>query len=272
MNFLVPYDFTPIAFTAFEYALQIRKKVEGKIELLHIISNESERQDAESKFAAVLASLTADQSRDVITKISVGDIYTDISKEAEDGEYQMMVMGTHGAKGLQKIFGSRAIKVITSSKTPFIITQEKGPLEQIKLIVIPVDLSKESIQIVRFVTDVAKRFDSEVHLLCAPESDEWLVKKLRTNISQASSVLSKAGVKHEIKELPGKDSFDQEVIDYGAIHRCDLFAVAHFSESILPQFERFSQHLITNKLQVPVLIVNASQIENIDTNYSFITV
>jgi hypothetical protein len=152
------------------------------------------------------------------------------------------------------------------------VTQEKGPKEKVELIVIPVDLSKESIQIVRFVKDVAKRFDSEVHLLCSPESDEWLAKKLRTNISQASMVLTKAGVKHEIKELPGKDSLDQEVIKYGAISRCDMFAIAHLSESILPQFERFSQHIITNNLQTPVLIVNASQVENIDTNYSFITI
>jgi len=36
----------------------------------------------------------------------------------------MVVMGTHGIKGMQKLMGSWALKVITSSKVPFIAVQD----------------------------------------------------------------------------------------------------------------------------------------------------
>ena len=116
-----------------------------------------------------------------------------------------------------------------------------------------------------------KRFDSEVHLICSFEKDEWLANKLRNNINIVKLELNKAGIKHEVHPLAGKDSFYKEVIDYCAKHRADLIAITHFTESILPQFEKFSQEIITNHLETPVLIVNARNISNVTTNYTFMT-
>lgn len=270
MNYLIPYDFTPIARTAFDHALSIRKSIDGEIELLHIISDEDERVVAEDRFAELMSSLSKEDQSKVKTKVAKGDIYTDIAKEAEEKNYDMLVMGTHGSKGLQKLFGSRAIKVITSSHTPFIVTQAKEPSSSIDLIVMPVDLSKESVQIVRFAGDIAKRFDAAIHVVCKPEKDEYLRHALNNNITNAKTYLEKHRVKYEVHMLEGKHSLEEEVIQYGEKHGADLFAVAHFSESILPQFDLFSQHMITNRLEVPVLILNATETGDI-SNWAFLS-
>ncbi len=270
MKYLVPYDFTPIARTALDHALSIGKSIDGEVELLHIIAEEDERIIAEDRFADLLSSLPADARSKVKTNVAKGDIYTDIAKEAEEKNYDMLVMGTHGPKGLQKLFGSRAIKVITSSHTPFIVTQTKGPAPSTELIVMPVDLSKESVQVVRFAGDIAKRFDAAIHIVGKPEKDEYLRHALNNNITNAKNYLQKHGVRYEVHELEGKHSLEEEVINYGEMHGADLFAVAHFSESILPQFDLFSQHMITNRLEIPVLILNASEVGEI-SNWAFLS-
>ena len=267
MKYLVPYDFTDITRSALDHAIALSKVNPGEIELLHVISKEGERNSAEGKFSELTQSI--DHKR--TTKIVVGDIFKDISKTAEDEGAQLIVMGTHGAKGLQKLMGSYAIKVITSSAIPFVVTQAKRPENDLKTIVLPVDLSKESVQIVRFASDVAKKFKAEVHLVCQMQKDEWLEKKLRNNISAAKMHFKQAGIAHQVIEL-NSGTFHKEVIEYGAKAKADMFAIAHFTETILPQFEAFSQGMITNSLELPVLIVNTHHASGVNANYSFLTV
>lgn len=270
MKVIVPYDFTPVTRTALDHALRWAETLDGHIELLHIIKDEDERAGAEQQFSELLDGLKNGSRERVETRVRKGDIFKDISKEAQEGDAQLLVMGTHGAKGLQKILGSHAIKVVTSSNTPFVVTQAAGPGEKIERIVLPVDLTKESIQIVKFAGKLAQKFKAEIHLVTKAVKDEFLVRKLQNNINVARRQLKVDAVAHEVSSLPGKKSFHQEVMDYGAKHRADLFAIAHFPDSLIPQFDKFSQELITNKLEVPVLIVNAAEVGGVKGNYSFV--
>lgn len=136
----------------------------------------------------------------------------------------------------------------------------------------PVDLSKESAQIVKFAALLARRFEAEVHIIHKTVNDEWLLKKINNNVAYARAVLNKEGISCQVQNLPGKSSFAAECMDYGDQCGADLFAIAHFSESILPQFDRFSQDMITNKSQLPVLIVNAEPIDQVQSQYSFLTI
>jgi nucleotide-binding universal stress UspA family protein len=272
MKYLVPFDFTKITESALNHALCLSKVTKAEIELLHVVSSETKSDKAMADLEAVKASLDSDTHAKVSCVVRVGDIFEDISSQATESEADLMVMGTHGAKGFQKLRGSHALRVITSSEVPFIITQEKGPSDAIDRIVVPVDLTKESIQVIDFAGELAKTFGAEIRLVFSPEKDEWLAKKLKVNTGAARIRLSKFDVKFEVDELPGKDSLQKEVIEYGAKHRADMFAIAHFSDSILPQFDSFSQDMITNKFEIPVLIVTAQMVKDIQANYAFMTI
>ncbi|NNC83584.1 MAG: universal stress protein [Flavobacteriales bacterium] len=269
MKYLVPYDFTPITRSALEHALSIRNDIPGEIELLHIVDGENDREQAEFTLTGLISSLPEDQQDEIFGKVRVGSIYKDIAQEADEGDADLLVMGTHGAKGLQKIFGSRAIKVITSSNTPFIVTQAKGPEKEIELIVLPVDLSKESLQVVSVATNLAKRFNAAIHVVCKAESDEYLSHRLRNNINWAKMKISDE-VDYAVVELKGDESLADEVIDYAEKHGADMFAITHFTDSILPQFDSFTQEMITNRLELPTLVLSAKQVSDINSNYTFI--
>lgn len=270
MKFLVPYDFTDITRNALEHAVSLSYSFPGEIELLHIVDSESKRENAEDQLEKLVPEVKVNDETVITTKVRVGSIFEDINKEANEGHAQLLVMGTHGAHGLQRILGSNAIRVITSSKTPFIITQSREPGEGINNIVIPVDLTKERMQVLRFAAVTANKFGSKVHLVCKPETDEFLKKKLNNNILQARQFLAKEGVESEVHLLEGKKSLYQEVIDYGKEINADLFAIAHYPKGLLPQFDSFSQEMITNDPQIPVMVVNASEITGVRSAYSFI--
>lgn len=272
MKILVPYDFTPITKNALDHALALSTPLDARIELFHVVAKESQVAQALKKMEEVTAELPEAERAKVTCSVKPGNILRAIPAAAEDGGFRLLVMGTHGAVGLQKVLGSKAMKVITGSNTPFVVTQSKAPRRSIKRIVLPVDLTKESVQIVNFAAQLAESFAAEVHIVYRPNSDEWLTKKVTGNINYVKSLLTKKAIPHMVKSLNTKQSFANACMAYGEEAEADLFAVAHFSESILPQFDTFSQDMITNKHQIPVLIVNAEQIGGVKGQYSFLTV
>ncbi len=272
MKFLVPYDFTDVTRIALDHALALAPKFDASIELFHVVKSENDIPVAQELFENLLDTLPAEGKTRIESKIQVGSIFKDISKEADEGDAHLLVMGTHGAHGLQKLFGSHAVKVISSSNTPFMVTQEKGPEGAIKKIAMAVNLSKESVQIVKFAAELAKKFKAEIQLLCQPENDEFLAKQLSNNITRAKQYLQKQNVAYKVEMLRGTHSLSHEVIEYGKKNNSDLFAIVHFSESLIPQFDTFTQDMITNEWGIPVLTINGNEMTGVRIKYSFISI
>jgi nucleotide-binding universal stress UspA family protein len=124
---VVPWDFTPVAESALAHAVKIGKMVGDNICLLHIVdSNIKPKAEGEKK--TLLKHAAEENSRKYDFSISAevvrGSIFNSIAEYANDKEASLVVMGTHGMVGMQKITGSWALKVIVKAKAPFIIVQE----------------------------------------------------------------------------------------------------------------------------------------------------
>ena len=71
-------------------------------------------QAAEAKMESFL-----EGQRNIPTKVLVGDVAEEIIRYADEAGMDLIVMGTHGYKGLEKVmFGSVAEKVVRSSPCP----------------------------------------------------------------------------------------------------------------------------------------------------------
>lgn len=273
VNYLVAYDFTPEADAAVSHGLTIANRNNGAVQLLHLVKNEKAIKDAEDRLNKVIADLGLNDGDPAIeAHVVVGNIFEDISKIADYSHAKMVIMGTHGAKGFQKITGSHAMKVITSSSVPFVVCQHDHSHDTYNKIVIPVNLTKESIRVMQFAVEVAKMFDSEVHIVGSKQNDEWLDNKISNNIVNVRKYMAENGVKSEVAILDGKAAYVNEVLEYGHNIGAELYALAYFSESLLPQFDTFAQNLITNSENVPVLIINAEEVGVVNSQYSFITI
>ena len=119
--YLVPFDFTTVTEDALDFSLKLANLSNGKITLAHIVKNQDEVIASKLKLDKFISGLDSSNQDRVSGRVMVGDIFHEIDKIGDNTNASAIVMGTHGANRFQKIFGSNALKVVSSSGTPFII-------------------------------------------------------------------------------------------------------------------------------------------------------
>lgn len=258
---LVPTDFTKVARTAFEHAIQTAKVINGNIALLHVVDEADEVESARKRLKE-----EADWARNnganmlIDEEVRIGSIFDDIGDTAVEMNAELIFMGTHGATGWQKIVGSHALKVITHSEVPFVVVQDKGIKDSgYDDIVVPLDLHKETKQKLEVVANLAKYFNSKVHIITPKESDEYFVNQLERNLYFAKKYLGERDIEFTTKVAPKRD-FDDQIIEHANNIDADLITIMNLQKNSLMGMgllgSNYEQHLITNKYKIPVLLVN----------------
>jgi len=263
--YVVPFDFTPVSESALKLALDMAKANDGYVYLFHVVGNKSEKSKARANFQSSLSELSEEDRALSTYKVIVGDLYEDIGKIGDVLKANMIIMGTHGAKGMQKIFGSRAAKMIDNAVVPLLITQGKRDLEKIKNIVMPFSFSKDSIKIATYAGILAKKFNAKIHLVAYHDNDEWLEGQVRTNQIVVNKHFNQENVEHEIVNLKQEESYEKELLDYCHIVDADIIAAAYYKEGFLNP-NTFIQHMMENEYQIPLLTVNTEELSIVTGN------
>ena len=258
--YLVPYDFTETADGAVSVAVNMAHHNIGEtmVELLHYVSNPMDKEQSLLKLNEVAKAIQNPGTTEIKAEVVVGNYLEGVGKMADTTHAKYVVMGTHGLHGLQKIFGSDALKIISNSTTPFIVVQDYVDAgNQFEKIVLPVNLDKESLQVMKFAADLAVEFNSKILVVSHKEKDEWLRHKVQNNIKLCKEYLTKHKIEHDVTILDSEQKVERQVIQYGLANGADLIAIAYFQESLLARFDTYAQKIITNRPNIPVLIINA---------------
>ncbi|MCB9223712.1 MAG: universal stress protein [Crocinitomicaceae bacterium] len=258
---IVPYDFTEVADCALRHALVTGKVVHAEVHALHVVSKKDEIKDAREKLEKATADAknsSAAKEVDLVCHVRVGNIFDDIADFAVEIGAELIFMGTHGATGWQHITGSHALKVVTSSPAPFVITQDTEiDSEGYNDIVVPLDLHKETKQKLTLVANIAQYFSSRVHVVIPDESDEFLKHTVKANIVFANKFFNERGIDVTTTLAPSS-GFDKEVVKHAVKVNADLIAIMNLQKNqLLGLFgSNHEQYMITNEAGIPVLIVN----------------
>lgn len=255
-TFIVPHDFTPIADNALSHAIETAKTLDAQVYVVHVVQKEKDIKEAAVKLNALLESI--ETKVPLIPKIRVGNIFDDIGDFAAEHNAELIFMGTHGTIGWQHITGNKALKVVTHSDVPCIIVQGRAIKPNgYDDIVVPLDLNKETKQKLAIVANLATYFKSRVHLITPNETDEFLRKKVNTNILFAKRFFTERGIEVTTTLAPN-GSFEKEVVKHAVTIDADLIAIMNLNRNNL--FGAISandeQYVITNDAQIPVLIIN----------------
>ncbi len=254
---MVPYDFTPTSQKALEYALHIGKHVHTEIQLLHLASDKKKGMAMIPKLEEVAKSTSTPPGVQISYLVKVGNIFTDIGKIAKDEKAQLIIMGTHGKRGLQRLFGSFTMKVIVSADCPFLIVQRSTQLNEIKRLAVPIDLTKESLQITKIAGEMARIFEAELHILAEKQTDEILHTRLKNRLGIVQQQYEELGIDPIIGLVKKSGKYRKKVMNYAKTNNINMIALSYHSESLFPQFDNFTQGLLTNKLGLPVLVINS---------------
>lgn len=259
---LVPTDFTDVANTAINHAAMVAKSFNGEIYLLHIVSSQKATEEAKKKLEKLCEETYAQYGVTAKYLVRKGSIFEDISQVAEDIGAMLIIMGTHGVKGIQHITGSYALKVINHSKVPFIIVQRKNAKGLYKKIVLPIRFAQETKQKLSITASIARHFGSQVHIFASNESDEFLRNKVNRELLFAKHYLDERKISYVVEVAPSTTNYLQQVIDYSKEVNADIIAIVNSQEGgILPDLFKGGgeQEVIGNKEEIPVIITNPTQ-------------
>ncbi len=255
--YLVLYDFTEVGDAALNYAINLSSNVVNEIRLVHLVSNKNDIVSATAKLDAIIAKTEKSSNTEITSLVQVGSIFEDIAKIVKQIKANLIIMGTHGAKGFQKVFGSFAIKVITSSDVPFFVIQKDTKAKAVKKIIVPIDLMKESLQIVNIAGDIANMYEAEIFLVAEKHDDVLLSQRIKNRILIVRKQYEERNIKCNIELISGSGSYSSKIMTYAKDNEIDLIAIAYHSSSLFPQFDTFAQTLITNKELLPCVILNS---------------
>jgi len=259
---IVTWDFTHMSEYALEHALKIAFIMRYEIKLLHIVEPgaASEKIENARRTMAQVCTDTLKKSG-IICKVVVkeGSLFSSISDYASQSNTQLVVMGTHGRKGMQKMFGSNALKVVSGSNTPFIIVKAK-PAEQLKIsnVVFPIDFKSENKEKLQWAIYIGKNFHSKIHLFKYPVNDSDLQKKVNTNLNFAIRFLKQSNIEYEIHTAPKKGNFTNAIIRFSGKINADLIILMTTKHITFLDymFGADEQEIIDNSAKIPVMCVN----------------
>jgi len=150
---LVPCDFSKPAIKAFRIALDIAHRSKGSVHLLNIIEiplvmshptimpginfegqlvNDL-NQRANAEFKKIVTKYNTGDIK-VVFEVQLGNVATAILDYISENSIDLVLMGSHGATGMQEIFvGSNAEKIVRRSPVPALIVKDyyKGPIRNI---------------------------------------------------------------------------------------------------------------------------------------------
>jgi nucleotide-binding universal stress UspA family protein len=259
--FLVPTDFSEVCANAAHRAASLAKDFNYKIVLLHVIDrntlSELKKEGKgmewiDERLRELASALIKENVIQVETIAREGDIFSTIAEVAEDLNASLIFLGTHGKVGLQKITGSFALKVVTSSEIPTIVVQKRQFGKGLGKIVMPITSEAGPWAKTKWAAAIAKEFNSTIHIYHLPGDEMDDVITMITNHFQVN------GVSYEIEVGDKSGNFTKQVLDYATAKNADMILIMTNPDKSLKTYllGSYDEEIIFNPSQIPVMCIN----------------
>lgn len=253
---LVLWDFSPKADCAFAHAVNFAEATGVDITLLHVVKKDKEVSPVEQKLNEVAERLTAQSKITVRAQVIKGSIFKTISNYASHSHVEMVVMGTHGVRGLQHVTGSWAIKVIRGSRVPFLVVQDMPQGKKYDNILFPVDFKKENIEKIKWAQFLYNLYKGRIYIIHPRVSDKTFKKRIYSNIVFTKKFFDNTDIPYTIDTV-GSD-LAKETVEYAQKTQASLILIAlsktlTFADFLMGPAE---QAIIANEAKIPVMVIS----------------
>lgn len=254
---LVPWDFSEVADYALQHALSYSKITKDSIVLVHVVKKQKEIDEVKPKLQKVVDKTKAETGVELGIIVREGSIFTTITDLVDEVHATLVVMGTHGIKGMQKFTGSWALKVIAGTSAPFVVVQAP-PTSTLTDIVFPVDFKKEQKEKLVWAAYLVNHYKAKIHIVYQPSADTRIKAKTKSNLIFSKNYLAEKQGESEIVALAGKKGLSEESIDYAKSIKAGMILIMttkniSFQDYVLGADE---QQIIANPERIPVMCIN----------------
>lgn len=266
---LVPVDFSRQSVWALSVAAMLVKNNKGIIHLLHVVDSRIDyEKETLEKIRLNLFEFAREQQQvlgvSIIPSIERGNIFQSIGDTANRLGAKIIIMATHGVKGIQKVIGSFAVRVMLGSKIPVILIKDQFISQNFNKIIIPND-SLTTIDIVtEKVIESGKVIHGNIYLFNLQRTMSAFRKvKIMGQIKRILNKLNSAGFHSESIVIQNDiQDFTNLIIRYAKNINADMIAISLQSKKPGKEFQisDLAMNLI-NKAPIPIYVVNPEVIK-----------
>jgi nucleotide-binding universal stress UspA family protein len=279
---LFPTDGSDAAAAGLDYALDVAAEHDAT---LHVLNVADTNQDSLTRIGGQVVDVLEDEGReivdeaadraaargvDTVAEVLQGDPVKTIVDYAHEADVDLIVMPTHGRRGLSRVLlGSVTERVAGSADVPIVVVDPEGASTFVyppRGILVPTDGSRAAGLALASAIDLAHETGAALHLLhvietaslgfdvrSAVAADE-LDTRAESILADAVETAEAAGVETVVRSVTDGRPY-REIRSYVADHDVDLVAIGSHGET---DFSRFVLGGVTNKIvrgaPVPVLL------------------
>lgn len=260
---LVAWDFTLAGENALEHAIRISLQTGNKIRLLHVMkkgSGAAARYRNEKSINEVCRQVTNKYHILADFFIIEGNLFEKITPYAENNNVCMVFMGTHGIKGFQKWFGSRAMKVIDGSKIPFVVVQDKPKNhDEITHVIYPLNAHSQEVEKISWAAFIAKYMNSKIHLL--QQEDEQNKRNYNANLNLSLKKFLKNNISYTIYRTGKNQDLQSSTLSLAKEVNAELIVwLGSKQHRFSGFFDNEEARLLANQEKIPVMYIHPDSI------------
>lgn len=257
-NILVAWDFSNLAIHALEHAFIFAENAKIEISLLHIVKKESEVDEAMTKLQESADDIFKIKGKKIHCLVEVGSIFTTINTVAENQGSMLVLMGTHGIKGMQKLTGSWALKVIAGSKIPYIVVHASPLNKTYKSIVFPINFRFEITGKLRWAEFLHSFFKAKIYIITPKINDTKYTQQTKANLMFSKRYLTDRGIDFEVQTSTQTSNYGEETVKYAKRISADIILIMTTKNISLEDYilAAHEQYVIDNDHGIPVMCIN----------------
>jgi len=259
-NILVPIDYSDLSLIALKQSFRFARFSNAKIILIHIVEDTATKE-AEDRISKLARDTETESGLKVDFLFLKGNVYEKINETADLVSAKFIVMGLNSSPiGIKNVLGQNAFKLIKDAKCPVITIKQKQKQEELKNIVLPLDLSRESREKVGKAVEFAKYFKAAIRIISVfSHSEIRMENKLLSYTHQVKNFIKEHGVPCSNKTIEGKNKA-RLVIDYANKIEADLIIITTQTElSINELLKGSASQQIVNLSSIPVMSLRPIQ-------------
>lgn len=264
---LVPTDLSETSMSALRYARVLHERFEAKITVIHAERIEMPPYFTEAQEAA-LVEAARDARRHAVaevgraasaalgfvpdTRIVEGYPSNVVLDTAGSGDYDLLVLGTHGRTGPSRLWlGSVTERVMRASPVPVLAVRAETPALEVERVFCPVSAGDSSERALAYAVTMAESLGAELHVLRAVGEPGFPVADCA---SVSAAMRSRCDVTEQV--IPGNPV--EAFVNGARASKADVIVMGgQHPDSLLVELFSTTSDVILRKLAIPLVVVPA---------------
>lgn len=260
---IIPTDFSKVCDNAINHGAEIAESIGARVFIVHVLNadsaqylkkNELTQSYIEEQLKDTKIQLEKAYQINVQTFMVEGKLIPIISEFSAKVKADLVVLGTHGKTGIQKITGSHAMKLIYALDIPVLVVQKRIFGMGYHKIVFPVNVSTSYDVKIDWTLFIAGAFHSEVLIFTMKSEQESQKKSMDQLLNEIITSFDEHKIPYSISQAEKNSGFPEQINEFAAANSADLVMIKVDNDEFEPSFilGALEEKMIFNSSQIPV--------------------